>query len=102
LGRCTEPRIRHMRFQCEALYVSVLSGGGGGSGSRLMLYQGSFDSRLYALDAASGGVVWTWDSGGEVHSDPALDETAGVLFCATYAGYVFALKLPTDLPAGVA
>lgn len=62
---------------------------------RLILYQGSFDGKLYALDASDKGrVVWTWDSGGEVHSDPALDDQAGVVYCATYAGYVFALKLP--------
>lgn len=49
---------------------------------------------LFVLSAADGVVAWVWPTGGEVHSDPALDEAKGIVYCATYAGFVFALKLP--------
>jgi outer membrane protein assembly factor BamB len=40
------------------------------------LYIGSFDGRLYALDSASGGVLWTHPTGDHIYASPALLEDA--------------------------
>lgn len=34
---------------------------------------GSFDRRLYAVNAADGSVAWTFETGGEIWSSPVLD-----------------------------
>ncbi len=36
------------------------------------VYVGSSDQRVYALDAASGKLAWTYKTGGMIHSSPAL------------------------------
>jgi outer membrane protein assembly factor BamB len=38
-----------------------------------ILYFGSIDSRIYAVDGNSGDILWTYKTGGNVSSSPALD-----------------------------
>lgn len=38
------------------------------------LYVGSFDGKVYALDATTGATKWTFATGDNVYSSPALDE----------------------------
>jgi len=40
------------------------------------LYVGSVDGKLYALDAATGATKWTFATGDNIYSSPALDEDA--------------------------
>lgn len=44
------------------------------------LYFGSFDKRLYALDAATGQQRWSYLTSEEIHSSPVLDEEGRVYF----------------------
>ena len=39
-----------------------------------IVYAGSYDGRLYALEAGSGRLVDSFDTGGEVYSSPAGDD----------------------------
>lgn len=53
------------------------------------VYVGSSDQRVYALDAASGKLAWTFRTGGMVHSSPAL---AGPnIVVGSWDGAVYAL-----------
>lgn len=53
------------------------------------VYVGSSDARVYALDAASGKLAWTYKTGGPIHSSPAL---AGPnLVVGSWDGAVYAL-----------
>lgn len=54
-----------------------------------LVYVGSDDRRLYALDLASGARRWTFTTNGPIHSTPAVDDT-GVYFLS-YDGIFYAL-----------
>ena len=53
------------------------------------LYVGSDDGNLYAIDAASGDLVWKYKTGGPVTSSPTLDN--GMLYFLSGDSYVYAL-----------
>jgi outer membrane protein assembly factor BamB len=53
------------------------------------IYVGSSDQRVYALDAASGKLAWSYRTGGVIHSSPAL---AGPnIVVGSWDGAVYAL-----------
>lgn len=54
-----------------------------------LLYIGSLDWNLYALDVRSGWAAWKYRTGGPVVSTPALWE--GVAFFGSADGYIYAL-----------
>ena len=54
------------------------------------MFVGSGDSTLYALDRASGKVIWQFAAGGPVHSSPAV--ARGLVIAATLAGRIFAVS----------
>lgn len=54
-----------------------------------VVYIGSGDTNLYAIDAVSGDVKWTFETGGPVHSTP-LAAQGKVLFLS-YDGFFYAV-----------
>ena len=56
---------------------------------RHLVYVGSYDHHVYALDAENGRPVWHYKTGGQVSSSPAV--TDGVVYIGSNDGYVYAL-----------
>ena len=54
-----------------------------------VLYVGSGDGHLYALDAVTGDELWRFDAESPVHSSPAVDQD--LVYLANFAGRVFAV-----------
>ena len=70
------------RFTAGPIESSPLVAGG-------RVYVGSWDNRVYALDARTGRVVWRFRTGGAVKGGAALDR--GTLFIGSYDGHLYAL-----------
>ncbi len=56
------------------------------------LYVGANDGNLYCLQAATGQVLWTFATGGEVRSRPAVDPAAGRVWFASADGCIYCLN----------
>ena len=54
-----------------------------------VVYVGSRDGYVYALDTRTGGVRWSYETSGEVYSSPAVVE--GVVYVGSNDGHVYAL-----------
>jgi eukaryotic-like serine/threonine-protein kinase len=54
-----------------------------------VVYFGSGDGNVYALDAASGALRWKFHTGNVVHASPAL--AGGVLYVGSWDSYFYAL-----------
>jgi outer membrane protein assembly factor BamB len=57
------------------------------------VYFGSGDGNIYALDAASGKLVWKFHTGNVVHASPAIQD--GTLFVGSWDSYFYALDAAT-------
>ncbi len=57
------------------------------------VYFGSGDGNVYALDAASGGLKWKFETGDVVHASPAFSD--GMLFIGSWDSYFYALDALT-------
>ena len=57
---------------------------------------GSDDNNVYALDANTGALVWTYSTGGAVEDSPAI--VNGVLYISSVDGNLYALKLSEAVP----
>lgn len=55
-----------------------------------LLYIGSGDGRVYALDAATGAERWHFQTNGPVHSSPAVHE--GLVYAVSHDGALHALS----------
>ena len=53
------------------------------------VYFGSGDGNVYALDAATGGVKWKFQTGDVVHASPAIAD--GQLYIGSWDSYFYAL-----------
>ena len=53
-------------------------------------FVGSYDGKLYALDTLSGKLLWSYETGGEILSTPAVSD--GVVFFGSKDGFVYALN----------
>lgn len=53
------------------------------------MYFGAQDCYLYALDAATGALVWEWSEGVPISSSAAV--TDGVVYTATTGGQLIAI-----------
>jgi outer membrane protein assembly factor BamB len=53
------------------------------------VYFGSGDGNVYALDAATGGVRWKFQTDGVVHASPAI--SGGTLFIGSWDSYFYAI-----------
>jgi outer membrane protein assembly factor BamB len=58
-----------------------------------VVYFGSGDSNVYALDAASGAVKWKFKTGDVVHASPAVAE--GTVYVGSWDTYLYALDAVT-------
>ena len=58
-----------------------------------VVYFGSGDHRVYALDAATGAVRWTYETGNVVHASPAVSD--GVLYIGSWDRNLYALNAAT-------
>ena len=58
-----------------------------------VLYFGSSDSHIYALELESGKLVWKYKTGGSVHSSPALGD--GLLLAGSWDSRVYCLDALT-------
>lgn len=57
------------------------------------VYFGSSDERVYALDAASGKLAWSFKTGGVIHSSPAVANDT--LLVGAWDGVLYALDAQT-------
>jgi outer membrane protein assembly factor BamB len=57
------------------------------------VYYGSEDSRVYALDAATGRLRWSYTTGGGVYAGPAV--TGGIVYIGSDDGKLYALSATT-------
>jgi len=55
-----------------------------------ILYFGSNDKNLYALDAVTGEELWRFQTRGEIETSPAIDKA--VVYFGSNDGYVYALE----------
>lgn len=58
-----------------------------------IVYFGSSDHHVYAVNANSGTLIWKYQTGGIVHSSPALHE--GVLYIGSWDTFLYALDART-------
>ncbi len=57
------------------------------------VYFGSGDGHVYAVDAATGKMRWTFETGNVVHASPAVD--GGLVYVGSYDAYFYALDAAT-------
>jgi len=55
-----------------------------------MLYVGSSDGKLYALDVVYGEKKWDFDTGGKIWTSPAVSD--GIVYVSNYAKELYAIK----------
>ncbi|HEY4113559.1 MAG TPA: PQQ-binding-like beta-propeller repeat protein [Rhizomicrobium sp.] len=65
-----------------------------------IVYAGSWDGKLYALDEATGAVKWVADAPGIRNSSPAIAD--GRVFVASYYGVLYAFQIADGKPAWTA
>jgi outer membrane protein assembly factor BamB len=58
-------------------------------------YVGSIDGSVYAMDDATGEVLWATDTGAPVDSSPAIAN--GLLYVGTDAGHLYAIERFDDV-----
>jgi outer membrane protein assembly factor BamB len=61
-----------------------------------VVYCGSVDSYLFALNAFDGSIVWSYQTGGFLFSSPAVAN--GVVYIGSYDGYIYALGTSSKTP----
>jgi len=58
-----------------------------------VVYFGSGDSHVYAVDAATGGLKWKFKTGDVVHASPAIAD--GLVYIGSFDTYFYALNAAT-------
>jgi outer membrane protein assembly factor BamB len=54
------------------------------------VYVGSYDGKIYAVNATTGKQLWNVSTGYKIGSSPALAD--GVLYVGSYDGKLYAIK----------
>ncbi|MGE5574843.1 MAG: PQQ-binding-like beta-propeller repeat protein [Ignavibacteria bacterium] len=67
--------------------------------SRWLCFFGSKDYKIYCLNASSGGFVWSFPTGGEVESSPAIYN--GYVYVGSDDGWFYCMDIATGLPIWV-
>ncbi len=57
-----------------------------------VVYVGSWDNHVYALDASSGDLLWSYQTGSTVYSSPAV--AGGVVYVGSVDHHVYAITIP--------
>src|SRR5580700_9924033 len=70
-----------------------ICGGSSAAVANGVIYVGSYDGNVYALEAATGNKLWSFLTGGQVFSSPAVAN--GVVYIGSEDGKVYALKAAT-------
>ena len=60
-----------------------------------VIFVGSLDGKVYALNAATGALIWSYTTGDWVASSPAV--VGGVVYVGSGDGKVYALNAATRL-----
>ena len=71
---------------CTVRYSPTISHDGA------MLFFGSFDWNVYALNTADGSIRWKYLTGNQVNSTPTLSHDGATLFVGSFDNNVYALK----------
>jgi outer membrane protein assembly factor BamB len=58
-----------------------------------VVYFGSDDDHLYAVDIESGEEVWRFKTGDDIHSSPGVAD--GIVYISSYDGYVYGVDVKT-------
>jgi outer membrane protein assembly factor BamB len=58
-----------------------------------VIYLSSYDNNVYALDAQTGHINWTFSTGGAIMDAPAIAN--GIVYVASYDGYAYLLDSKT-------
>lgn len=74
-----------------AVYSSPTCCGNNGT----IVYVGSDDNFLYAINADTGEQVWGYETGDWVYSTPLLNRDATLVYCTSYDAYIYALDAVT-------
>lgn len=56
-----------------------------------VVYFGSDDDHLYAVDVESGEEIWRFKTGEDIHSSPAI--AGGLVYILSYDGYLYAVDI---------
>ena len=65
------------------------------SGKQHLVVCGCNDNRLYALDAATGAIIWDFETGAEIKYGAVFDEERGLVIFASLDGGVYVLHAKT-------
>jgi eukaryotic-like serine/threonine-protein kinase len=68
-----------------------------GADTSAMVYVGSFDRSLYAVDARTGAEIWSFPTGGSVFSSPSASD--GLVYVGSGDGNIYALNARTGAKA---
>ena len=79
--------------------LSILSSPAVDSGSGVV-YFGSNDAFLYAVNGTSGALRWKFQTGGYVESSPAVDSSTGSVYIGSDDTYVYAVVAATGACGG--
>lgn len=85
----TRPRTQTVADPYDVFLSSPAVAGG-------IVYFGSSDGHLYALDAATGALRWKQRTGDVVHASPALDD--GLVVVGSWDGRLYAFDAATGAP----
>jgi hypothetical protein len=82
--------LPHRRFKTITItaYFSVADG---------VVYVGSNEGTLYALNAFTGAQIWNYNTGGMIGSAPAV--ASGVVYMGSWDGNVYAIGTPIIQPS---
>ncbi len=78
------------------LLWTVTTGGGVSSSPVVaegIVYAGSLDASIYAVDESSGGILWTWRTNGPITGSPAI--MGGMLYVVSQDRTLYALSAKT-------
>ena len=64
-----------------------------------IVYIGSLDGKIYALNASDGKLVWSFTTGGQVASSPAV--SGGEVYVGSSDGKVYALNASDGKQYGI-
>jgi outer membrane protein assembly factor BamB len=73
-------------------YIGSFSGTGSPAVANGVVYVGSYDGKLYALDAVTGALKWSYATGHHFSSNPAVAN--GVVYVGSWDGTLYAFHLP--------